>query len=141
MKKIKDERLVLKNLKNIRTAYVIQTLGIIGILGYDVIQGGMDRMMGNPLWSVFMITAIISNLLSMNVSVDEYPTQQSPKKGFLLSFIVVTFIAIAVGVAISLSSGVATGALVGGVIFICGVASFSYLFYLRKQRHDEELDG
>ncbi|WP_345240763.1 hypothetical protein [Pontibacillus salipaludis] len=141
MKKIKDERLVLKNLKNIRTAYVIQTLGIIGILGYDVIQGGMDRMMANPLWSVFMITAIISSLLSMTVSVDEYPTQQSPKKGFILSIIVVTFIAIAAGVAISLSSGVTTGVLIGGVIFICGVPPFAYLFYLRKQRHDEELDG
>ncbi len=26
MKKIKDERLILKNLKNIRSAYIIQTL-------------------------------------------------------------------------------------------------------------------
>lgn len=35
MQKIKDERLILKNLKNIRIAFVIQSLGIILILFND----------------------------------------------------------------------------------------------------------
>lgn len=141
MKKIKDERLVLKNLKNIRTAYVIQTLGIIGILGYDVIQGGLDQMRSNPLWSVFMITTVISAYLSMSISVDEYPSQKSPKKGFLISLIVVTLISVAAGIAISLSTGIGTGILIGGVIFVCSVPPCAYIFYLRKQRQDEELNG
>ncbi|QST01069.1 hypothetical protein IMZ31_05750 [Pontibacillus sp. ALD_SL1] len=141
MKKIKDERLVLKNLKNIRTAYVIQTLGIIGILGYDVIQGGLDQMRSNPLWSVFMITTVISAYLSMSISVDEYPSKKSPRKGFLISLIVVTLISVAVGIAISLSTGIGTGILIGGVIFLCSVLPCAYFFYLRKQRQDEELDG
>lgn len=70
MKKIKDERLIMKNLQNIKVAYIIQTLGIIGILGYDLITKGLAGMRDNPLWYVFIITSIISAYLSMNISVD-----------------------------------------------------------------------
>lgn len=81
MKKIKDERLKLQNLKNIRIAYIIQTVGILGILGYDFIAKGPDGMRANPLWIVFMITAIISAYLSMSVSVDHESNEKEPKKG------------------------------------------------------------
>ncbi|GIN86208.1 hypothetical protein J6TS2_25940 [Heyndrickxia sporothermodurans] len=50
MKKIKDERLILQNLNNIRIAFIVQTLGIIGILGYDLFTNGIDEMRNNPLW-------------------------------------------------------------------------------------------
>jgi hypothetical protein len=35
MKKIKDERLILQGLKNIRIAFLILTFGILAILIYD----------------------------------------------------------------------------------------------------------
>ena len=56
MKKIRDERLILRNLKNIRIVFVIQTLGIVGILGYDLVTKGMDAMTSNPLWPLLMIS-------------------------------------------------------------------------------------
>ncbi|MFD1452764.1 hypothetical protein [Oceanobacillus sojae] len=71
MKKIKDERLKLKNLKDIRVLFLIQTIGIVvGILGYDFGTKGIDGMTDNPLWYVFMITAIVSAYLSIGISVD-----------------------------------------------------------------------
>lgn len=48
--KIKDERLQLKNLKNIRIVYIVQTIGMILILGYDFINEGISGMTDNPLW-------------------------------------------------------------------------------------------
>ena len=42
MKKIKDERLILQTLKNIRIAFLFQSLGIIGILGYIGFTEGID---------------------------------------------------------------------------------------------------
>ncbi|MCA1201683.1 hypothetical protein [Priestia flexa] len=40
MRKIKDERLIVQNLKNIRVAFIIQTLGILSLLVYDGLQNG-----------------------------------------------------------------------------------------------------
>lgn len=48
MKKITDERLILRNLKNIKITYIVQTIGILSILGYDFFRG-LDRMRENPL--------------------------------------------------------------------------------------------
>lgn len=42
LKKIKDERLILQTLKNIRIAFLFQSIGIIGILGYIGFTEGMD---------------------------------------------------------------------------------------------------
>lgn len=55
MKKIKDERLQIQNLKNIRIIFLIQNLGIIGILAYDYLSKGMEQMRNNPLWLLFTI--------------------------------------------------------------------------------------
>ena len=38
MKKIKDERLILRNLMNIRIAWLIQNLAILIFLGYQLIK-------------------------------------------------------------------------------------------------------
>ena len=70
MKKIRDERLILRNLKNIRIVFVIQTLGIVGILGYDLVTKGMDAMTSNPLWPLLMISMVIYAYLSMSISVE-----------------------------------------------------------------------
>lgn len=40
MKKIKDERLIIQNLKNIRIAFIVQTIGISAILIYEVVTKG-----------------------------------------------------------------------------------------------------
>jgi len=92
LQKIKDERLLLKNLQNLRIAYILQTLGIIGILGYDLITKGIDGMRENPLWFVFILTTVVSAFLSMNISVEYESQKRSPKKGFLISLVVLTLI-------------------------------------------------
>ena len=71
MQKIKDERLKLKNLHNIRITYGVQTLGILGILIYEWVTKGIDGMTKNPLWFVFILTSIVSAFLSMDIGVRE----------------------------------------------------------------------
>lgn len=138
MKKIKDERLILKNLKNVKVAYMIQTFGIIGILGYDLVTKGIEGMTQNPLWIVFMLTTVISVYLSINISVDHETAEGSPKKGFIISLIVITIISIVVGFFVSISEGFGpvNGIIIGGIIFICSLAPILYIYYLRTNRKD-----
>lgn len=142
MQKIKDERLILKNLQNIRIAYGIQTLGIIGILGYDLITKGMDGMTNNPLWLVFMVTIVVSAYLSMSISVEHESDKKSPKKGFIISLVILVIISTLIGVLVYLTEGfnIIDGALIGGIIFVCGFAPSFYLYHLRKKRSDEDSD-
>ena len=80
MQKITDERLKLKNLKNIRVLFLVQTIGIIGILGYDLVTKGMNGMTANPLWYVLVLTGVVSAYLSMGISVDHESSNKSPEK-------------------------------------------------------------
>lgn len=143
MKKIKDERLIMKNLQNIRIAYIIQTLGILGILGYYLVTSGMDGMTDNPLWYVLIITAIVSAYLSMNVSVDHENSKKDPKKGLYLSISIITVLSLLIGMLVINTDGyhLMNGVLVGGIIFVCGLAPIIYIYYLRNKREkdiDEE---
>lgn len=138
MKKINDERLQLQNLKNIRILFIIQTIGIIGILGYDLITKGMDGMRENPLWFVFILTGVVSAYLSMSISVDHESSKKSPSKGMTISLIVIAIISIAVGVFVSLTDGYSpvNGIIIGGIIFICALVPSLYIYYLRMKRQD-----
>ena len=42
--KIKDERLILQTLKNIRIVFLFQYIGVVGILGYIGLTEGMDQL-------------------------------------------------------------------------------------------------
>ncbi|MCT2534872.1 hypothetical protein NC661_03965 [Aquibacillus koreensis] len=140
MKKIQDERLILVNLKNIRITYVIQTVGIIGILGYDLVTKGLDGMRENPLWIVFVLSIVVSAYLSMNVSVDHENNEKSPRKGFFLSLIIVSLVSIVIGILTSLSEGFTfiNGVLIGSIMFVCGLIPVIYIFYLRTKRQDSD---
>lgn len=136
MKIITDERLKLKNLKNIRVLFLVQTLGIIGILGYDLVTKGMDGMTDNPLWYVLIITGIVSAYLSMSISIDHESSEKSPKKGLIISLIVSAFIAVGFGVLIFLTNDMAISILIGGIVFVCFLAPSLYIYYLRKKREE-----
>ncbi|WP_068673506.1 hypothetical protein [Oceanobacillus sp. Castelsardo] len=135
MKKIKDERLALKNLNNIRIAYIIQTIGILGILGYDFVTKGIDGMTENPLWFVFILTTIISAYLSMSISIDYEASEKSPKKSFINSLVVLLLISIVVGILVVLTDGFSTvnGIMIGAILFICGLFPIIYIYYLRRR--------
>jgi len=138
MKKITDERLQLKNLKNIRVLFLIQNIGILGILGYDLVTKGMDGMTSNPLWFVLIITGVVSAYLSMSISVDHESDKKSPNKGLIISLIVGALISIVVGIFVSLTDGfgLTNGIVIGGIIFICSLAPILYIYYLRTKRKD-----
>ncbi len=70
MKKIKDERLILQTLKNIRITFLFQSLGIIGILGYIGFTEGLDQMTKSPLWLLFILTSIVLSYLQLSISID-----------------------------------------------------------------------
>lgn len=62
MKKIKDERLILQTLKNIRISFLFQSLGIIGILGYIGFTEGLDQITKSPLWLLFISYSVQKDL-------------------------------------------------------------------------------
>ncbi|WP_239984643.1 hypothetical protein [Lentibacillus sediminis] len=134
-----DERLALKNLQKLRIAYGVQILGIVGILGYDFITSGMDGMRENPLSFVFIVSMTIGAFLSMNVNVDHENNKTSAKKELIISLIVVALISIIVGIFTSFSEGFTAigGLLAGVIILICGLIPFTFLFYLRKTKDDD----
>lgn len=136
MKKITDERLKLQNLRNIRILFIVENIGIIGILGYDLIMKGIDEMMGNPLWFVLLLTGVISAYLSMGISVDHEPSKTNPKKGLTTSLIVSAIIAIGFGFLISLAGDIKVGIIIGGIFFACALAPSLYLYYLRTKQQD-----
>lgn len=141
MKKITDERLVLQNLKNIRIAYIVQTTGILAILGYDWATKGIDGMTDNPLWYVFILTAIVSAYLSMSISVDHENKKADPKKSLILSLVVLSIITIGFGYLASMGEGsTMSGVLIGGIIFICGLIPILYIYKLRVNRQNENID-
>jgi cell division protein FtsW (lipid II flippase) len=142
MKKITDERLVLQNLKNFRIAYIVQTVGILGILGYDLVTKGLDGMRENPLWLVFIITTVISAYLSMSISADHENNKVNPQKSLSISLVVLVLISTVVGFFVSLTDGftITNGVIVGGILFICGLIPIVYIYNLRKKRQDENIE-
>lgn len=134
-----DERLTFKNLQIIRVAFVIQLLGIIGLLGYDLVTKGVDKMYVNPLWLVFTLSTLILVFLSMNISVDYEDGKKSAGKGLAISLTVLGLIAISVGfftIYLNNTATIIDGLLMGGILFICGFISFVYLYRLRKSKED-----
>ncbi|MBS4209990.1 hypothetical protein [Bacillus sp. FJAT-50079] len=136
MKKIRDERLNLKNLQHVRMTYVIQTIGIVCILGYNFIQGGVEEMRANPLWIVFMLSTVVYLYLTMSVSVEHEKEIKNPKKSFAISLIVLMIIvgAVAYLTSITPNFGWVDGLLMGAIIFICGLIPVYYVYRLRMKQ-------
>ena len=136
MKKITDERLIIRNLKHVRIAFIVQTLGILGILGYELFQGGVDGMRANPVWLVFMITSIVYAYLSMSTSVEHEKQIKNPKKSLVISLTITTVIALMIAFLISITPGYGwgTGMLIGIVLVVCGAIPIVYIYRLRQKQ-------
>lgn len=139
MKKITDERLILRNLQNIRITYLVQTLAIILILGYELVQGGLDAMTDNPVWLVFMLSTVVNSYLSISISVENEREIKNPQKNFLISSIVLVIIVAAVMYLTSITPGFdwQDGGLIGAIIFICGFIPIYYVYRLRMKQKEE----
>lgn len=140
MKKIKDERLKIQNLKNIRVAFLVQTIGIIAILLYDVITEGLSEATKNPLWFVLIITVVVLNFLNISVSIDVYDGAEKPKKPgtYYRTVIIIALVGFVVGLLQQFYSGnIRDAIIVGGVVFICFLVPFTFAHYLRKKRSED----
>lgn len=138
MKKIKDERLILKTLKNIRIAFLFQSLGIIGILGYIGFTEGTDQITKSPLWLLFILTSIVLSYLQLSVSIDVEEGEKDIKltpyyKIILRSLIVGTIIAI-IYIIFSPERPLFEALLTGSIFFICFLISYSVSYFIKKRR-------
>ncbi|RKF49353.1 branched-chain amino acid ABC transporter substrate-binding protein [Bacillus wiedmannii] len=144
MKKIKDERLILKTLKNIRIAFLFQSLGIIGILSYIGFTEGMDQITKSPLWLLFILTSIVLSYLQLSVSIDVEEGEKDIKltpyyKIILRSLIVGTIIAI-IYIIFSPERPLFEAILTGSIFFICFLISYSISYFIKKRRLQDNDD-
>ncbi|WP_319469882.1 hypothetical protein [uncultured Trichococcus sp.] len=127
MKKIKDERLILRNLMNIRIAWIVQNLAILIFLGYQVIKSQETSGVftyGNPLWAVFSIGTYTLIFLSVNVSGPmEDKEKMTPKKitfislgVFLITTIFFYFAFLQVHPLLALISGIVVATIIYGLL-------------------------
>lgn len=139
MKKIKDERLILRNLQNIKIAYIVQTIGILVILGYTFFQGGLEGLRTNPLWLVWMLATVVHGYLSMSVSIEHERKTKNPRKSFTLSLVVLIILALAIGYFVSITPDFdwLNGLFFGTLAFICGFIPFYYIYRLRVKQKIE----
>lgn len=139
MKKIKDERLQLQNLQNIRIIFIVQNLGIIGILAYDYFSKGMEEMRNNPLWLLLILSMIVLAYLSMSISADYESQPANPKRSLVISLVASGLICTLIGffVAKSESNRILEGVIMGGSLFICILIPVLYIYTLRIKRQEE----
>ncbi len=139
MQKIKDERLILKNLQNIRFAFVVQTVGILFLLGYDLIMKGYEKMIANPLWFVFMTAMIVLILLSINISVEYDRSKRSAKQILKIGLLILLAVSGMIALLISITPGydILNGLMMGLVLFICGLLVLSYVYLVKKDTEEE----
>lgn len=144
MKKIKDERLILKNLKNIRIAFFVQTIGIISILVYKAITINLDSVLGSPLWYVLMISCLVTVYLNMNIAIDNEEQDKQTKNQVPLykKILIILVIGIVISVLIIFTSDttIMSAAIIGAVFFLCFTATYTYTHHLKKKRLEDDDD-
>ncbi|RGP46592.1 branched-chain amino acid ABC transporter substrate-binding protein [Bacillus thuringiensis] len=142
VKKIKDERLILQTLKNVRIAFLFQSFGIIGILGYIGFTEGIDQITKSPLWLVFILTSIILSYLQLSVSIDveesEKEIKLTPYYKIVLRSLIVGIVMAIIYIIFSPESPLFEAILTGGILFICFLGSYSVSYFIKKRRLQDE---
>lgn len=135
MKKIKDERLILRNLKNIRIAYVIQMVGMIIVLALEGRENGVEEMTSSPLWIVLLLSNVILILLSMPISLQVY--ESKPEKLGKMGMISIGIGVVAAILAYVSGAGIIPSALSGGLL---ALIFFVISYFTRKlaKKYQEE---
>ncbi|MEK4744439.1 MULTISPECIES: branched-chain amino acid ABC transporter substrate-binding protein [unclassified Bacillus (in: firmicutes)] len=138
MKKIKDERLILQTLKNIRIAFLFQSLGIIGILGYIGFSEGIDQITKSPLWLLFILTSIILSYLQLSVSIDVEESAKevklTPYYKIVLRCLIIGIIMAIIYIIFSPERPLFEAILTGSILFVCFLASYSISYFIKKRR-------
>ncbi|WP_442601394.1 branched-chain amino acid ABC transporter substrate-binding protein [Paenibacillus sp. KN14-4R] len=137
MKKMKDERLILQTLKNIRIAYIVLMLGVLFILVKQFTVDGIN-VFATPLFFVMVVSNSVLAVMNMGVSIDYASTG---KKSYLDSYRNIIWICAAVGVAfmalywfLSPERVIWEALLSGVVFFVCFLIPFSIGYRMKKKR-------
>ena len=145
MKRMTDERLLIKNLKNVRVAFLVQTFGILALLTYVAITEGISEAIGTPLFGVYMSSMGLYSWLSLGVSWEMAEHSEGVKKPGPYYRVIM----------LSTGAGVVSGLLtkfgpdkssnldafiVSGVLFSSFLISLSIMHYLQKRRYNEQED-
>ncbi|PQZ58499.1 MULTISPECIES: branched-chain amino acid ABC transporter substrate-binding protein [Bacillus] len=142
VKKIKDERLILQTLKNIRIVFIFQYIGVIGILGYIGFTEGIDQITKSPLWLLFMLTSILLAYLQLSVSIDveegKKEIKLTPYYKLVLRSLIVGTIMIIIYIIFSPERPLFEALLTGSVFFICFLVSYSISYFIKKRRLQDE---
>lgn len=122
--------------------FIVQTIGILAILGNDLIKGGINQVTANPLWFVLMVSLVVYMYLSMSISVAHEKEIKNPKKGLIISSTVLLAIVILVTYLTAITPGHnwSDGILLGGIFLICGLIPILYIYRLRCQQMEENED-
>ncbi|PFD11592.1 branched-chain amino acid ABC transporter substrate-binding protein [Bacillus cereus] len=138
MKQIKDERLILQTLKNIRIVFLFQSLGIIGVLGYIGFTEGIDQITKSPLWLVFILTSIVLSYLQLSVSIDveegEKEIKLTPYYKFVFRSLIVGIVMAIIYIIFSPERPLFEAILTGSILFICFLVSYSVSYFIKKRR-------
>lgn len=142
VKKIKDERLILQTLKNIRIAFLFQYIGVVGILGYIGFTEGIDQITKSPLWLLFMLTSILLAYLQLSVSIDveegEKEIKLTPYYKLVLRSLIVGIIITTIYIFFSPERPLFEAILTGSVFFICFLVSYSVSYFIKKRRLQDD---
>ncbi|MDA1759864.1 branched-chain amino acid ABC transporter substrate-binding protein [Bacillus cereus] len=142
VKKIKDERLILQTLKNIRIAFLFQYIGVVGILGYIGFTEGIDQITKSPLWLLFMLTSILLAYLQLSVSIDveegEKEIKLTPYYKLVLRSLIVGIIITTIYIIFSPERPLFEAILTGSVFFICFLVSYSVSYFIKKRRLQDD---
>ncbi|MCU4919887.1 branched-chain amino acid ABC transporter substrate-binding protein [Bacillus cereus] len=142
MKKIKDERLILQTLKNIRIVFLFQYIGVVGILGYIGLTEGMDQITKSPLWLLFMLTSILLAYLQLSVSIDveegEKEIKLTPYYKLVLRSLIVGIVMAIIYIIFSPERPLFETILTGSILFICFLVSYSISYFIKKRRLQDD---
>ena len=141
-KKIKDERLLIKQLKSIRIAFWFENLCIIGVLLYYGIKNGFVNISQNPLWLILVSTSALTLYLQIPISIDmESDKTNKNKQGAYYGKVLISLaIGIIIGLIMVLSGNqIHNSVIIGAVIFVCFLTPSTIIHYLRKKQ-SQDLD-
>jgi hypothetical protein len=140
-KKIKDERLLLLQLKNIRIVFIFQNLSIIALLVYYGFRDGFVNVTKNPLWLIWIFSGVLMMYLQMGVSVDMESEKKKKQGPYYEKVLLSLAIGIILGLIMVLSGSPIRDSIISGfVMFICYLIPGSIIHYLRKKRSQESDD-
>ncbi|PRT12526.1 branched-chain amino acid ABC transporter substrate-binding protein [Bacillus thuringiensis] len=135
---MKDERLILQTLKNIRMAFLFQYIGVVGILGYIGFTEGIDQITKSPLWLLFMLTSILLAYLQLSVSID---VEEGEKEIKLTPYYKLVLRSLLIGIIITIiylifipERPLFEAILTGSVFLICFLVSYSVSYFIKKRR-------